>query len=206
RLKIVIQCTGGHVATPHQGSHAIDIATDIQIALRGFDTRALGPSEPVSLVPAIFKSGSAGNVRPSEAELWFSLRNVLGPEKRQEFRTAITKYVEAAVSKYEHLDPKAQVEVTPIDGHPALANSFQSYEKVQNILEKTDQKTAQIELLMGGEDFAYYLELQGGVPGSAWMLGVWQPGTGGHHAPTFNPDESVFWKGVLFWLLLAYSD
>jgi metal-dependent amidase/aminoacylase/carboxypeptidase family protein len=77
---------------------------------------------------------------------------------------------------------------------------------VRNILEKAAQKTAETELLMGGEDFAHYLELHGGVSGSMWFLGAWQQDTGDHHAPTFNPDETVFWRGVLFWLLLACSE
>ena len=138
-------------------------------------------------------------------ELWFAVRNVLGPEKSKKFHTAITKCVEAVVSRYGYLDSAAKVEVTPVDGHPALANSSESYEKVKNILEKAGQKTAEIELLMGGEDFAHYLEFQGGVPGSAWLLVAKQKGKGGLHTPTFNPGESVFWKGVLFWLLLACS-
>jgi hypothetical protein len=36
-----------------------------------------------------------------------------------------------------------------------------------------------------------------------FLLDAYQPGSGGQHSPTFNPDESVFWKGVLFWALLA---
>ena len=27
--------------------------------------------------------------------------------------------------------------------------------------------------------------------------------TGDHHSPTFNPDETVLWRGVLFWLAIV---
>lgn len=62
RLKIEITCNGGHVASPHAGSNAIDIAVDIQVALRGFATRFLGQRSRSPLcqrfsrraVPAIF--------------------------------------------------------------------------------------------------------------------------------------------------------
>ncbi len=200
RLKIVIRCQGGHVAHPEQGVNAIDIGTDIQCALRGLDTRLLGPHEPVSLVPAIFQAGQASNTLPAEAELWFAVRNVLPPARRTAFHQALTQTIETIAARYAD----ASVEVTPIYGHPALVNSPACYEAVKAQLESAEQRCAEIPLSMGGEDFAHYLEEQGGVPGSIWFLGAWQAGTGGHHTPTFNPDEAVFWRGVLFWLLLSY--
>lgn len=199
RFKITIKCTGGHVASPHHGSNAIDIATDIHVALRGFDTRFLGTNEPTSFVPAISNSGTGSNIRPSQAEIWYAVRNVLGPHERAAFHQAIAERVKAVVASY----PDATVACEPIYGHPALANSPASYEQVKKLLTAAGQTTEKIELLMGGEDFAHYLELQGGVPGCMWMLGAAQEGGGDHHTPTFNPDESVFWRGVLFWLLLA---
>ncbi|MBI2637224.1 MAG: amidohydrolase, partial [Parcubacteria group bacterium] len=202
RFKITVTCTGGHVAFPHRGSNAIDIATDIHVALRGFDTRFLGPNEPTSFVPAISNAGTGSNIRPSEAEIWYAVRNVLGPKTRAAFHQAISEQVKAVVSRY----PDATVACEPIYGHPALANSPASYEHVNAVLQAAGEKTGLEELHMGGEDFAHYLELQGGVPGSMWLLGAAQEGSGDHHTPTFNPDESVFWRGVMFWLLLATSD
>jgi hypothetical protein len=36
-----------------------------------------------------------------------------------------------------------------------------------------------------------------------FTLEAYTPGSGRQHTPLFNPDETVFWKGVLFWALLA---
>ena len=78
-----------------------------------------------------------------------------------------------------------------------------SYQHSRALLEAAGQRTTQASLTMGGEDFAHYLERRGGVPGCIWMLGAQQEGTGDHHTPRFNPNEGVFWRGVLFWLILA---
>jgi metal-dependent amidase/aminoacylase/carboxypeptidase family protein len=100
----------------------------------------------------------------------------------------------------------ATVEVESVYGHPTLFNSEVSYQHSRALLEAAGQQTARASLTMGGEDFAHYLEMRGGVPGCIWMLGAQQDGTGDHHTPPFNPDEAVFWRGVLFWLVLTCCD
>lgn len=196
RLKIVVHCTGGHVAFPNHGSNAVDIGIDICQGLKGFDTRYLGPSEPCSLVPAIFQSGTGSNIRPSQAEIWFAVRNVLPLEARQQFHLALKRVVDHVVAGY----PDATVQVKSIFGHPALINTPESFNEVSGLLRNAGESVEVHEQIMGGEDFAHYLNA---VPGSFWLLGAYQEGCGDHHTPTFNPDESVFWKGVLFWLILA---
>jgi metal-dependent amidase/aminoacylase/carboxypeptidase family protein len=52
----------------------------------------------------------------------------------------------------------------------------------------------------GGEDFAWYLQARRGC---FWFLGAQDAGSADHHAPRFNPDPTVFWRGVHYWLILA---
>jgi len=98
------------------------------------------------------------------------------------------------------------VEVKKIGGHPATINSALAVKGVEDILKGAGEKFVEHPPILGGEDFAHYLEGMNGVPGGFFFLGSYGKSSGGdHHTPTFSPDESIFWKGVLFWLLLATS-
>ncbi len=197
RIHMVIRCTGGHVAMPHRGSNAIDIATDIHVALRGFDRRLLGAVEPCSLVPAVSNAGTASNVRPSQADIWYAARNFLNEVRRTEFAIAVQKRVEGVVGNY----PDARLErYDYVKGHPATINTPDSVEKVGAALRAAGQTVAMCEPELGGDDFAHYVQRR---PGSYWLLGARKQVAGDHHSPTFDVDESVLWRGVLFWLVLA---
>jgi amidohydrolase len=196
RVRIEITCQGGHVARPHHGSNAADIAVDVCVTLRGFPLRVLGPLDPVSFVPAVVRAGSASNVRPDTAELWFAARNFLDAERRAWFHARLREEIEGVVRRYAD----AHVTVTSIEGHPSLVNTPGEVERVQARLRAHDQEVAEEDLRFGGEDFAWYLRAR---PGCFWFLGVHQAGSADHHAPRFNPDPAVFWRGVHYWLLLA---
>jgi amidohydrolase len=198
RLQVHITCQGGHVARPHQGSNAADIAVDVCAALRGFGLRTLGPLEAVSLVPAIVRAGTASNVRPDTAELWFAVRNFLDAERRQVFEAALTREIEQVVRRYTD----ATVTVTPVRGHPSLINSPTEVERVRGLLHAGGLDTREDDIRFGGEDFAWYLRAR---PGCFWFLGAQGDGSGDHHAPRFNPDPTVFWHGVHYWLILAMA-
>ncbi|MEK7463627.1 MAG: M20 family metallopeptidase [Patescibacteria group bacterium] len=199
RVKVTIKCNGGHVAFPENGTSAVDIGADIVVAMRGLAVRTIGPNRPVSLAPAVFQSGEGSNVLPAGAELWFACRNYLLPAERSKFHATVKKHIETVATQYAD----AVVTVEVINGHPVMANSQGAYDETLQLLQAAGQTTETMEPSLGGEDFAWYSQSQGGVPSSMWMLGANQPGCGGHHKSTFNPDESVFWKGVLFWLLIA---
>ena len=39
--------------------------------------------------------------------------------------------------------------------------------------------------------------------GGCWFLGAPGAGSADHHAPRFNPDPTVFWRGMHYCLILA---
>ncbi len=199
RLKVEITCSGGHVMSPHKGTNAIDVGVRICQELEGFALRTLGPNEPISLVPAIFQSGTASNIRPGKAELWFAVRNMLDEEYREHFRVLLEQHIMSLSICHSGAD----IKVTYVHGHPALINDCKSFEGVQKVLQNAGFETQVQEQNFGGEDFAYYLRR---CPGSFWFLGAENPDMpGGHHTATFNPREEEMEKGVAFWLALATS-
>lgn len=202
RLKMVLHGKGGHVAQPHRGDNVLRIWYDVMTAFNTIAARRLPPTEPVTVEPVIAKAGTGSNIMPAEGEFWFGVRTMLPRDEHNAFMAAMEEETRTIVSRY----PGASVDFTRILGHPSLQNDEDNFGTVRRILTDAGQPVEVHEPLLGGEDFAHYLDRKHkGVPGSFWLLGAHQEGTGDCHAPTFNPDESVFWNGVLFWLLLATS-
>lgn len=196
RWKIMVKTSGGHVARPFAGTNALRVTQAIQNTLDSVATRILASHEPISIEPTILQSGTATNIMPSHAELFYGVRTMLGPENRAGFFARL----EDIVKKVVKIFPNAEVSFERIFGHPMLFNNDEEFARTRKILSENDEELSLHEPVLGGEDFAYYLQK---IHGCAVMLGAHQEGSGDHHSPTFNPDESVFWKGVLFWLLLA---
>jgi amidohydrolase len=196
RICINIKTSGGHVASPNEGTNAARVACQICAALEGFPSLALDPLEPCVLEPSIIRTGTAGNIRPANAEVWIGNRHFLSGEEEQEYLEKIRHRIASVVAIY----PDATADIEFIKGHPALLNDRENYEATQASLCAAGQKVQQMKPTFGGEDFAYYLFK---VPGTMWFLGGHQEGTGSHHTPNFNPDESTLWRGTLYWLLLA---
>ena len=196
RIKINIKCSGGHAASPDLGSNALRIARQICDALEGFAALALSPLESTVLEPTILHAGTAPNVRPAEAELWFANRHFMNAEESAVYNEKLEKRIRSVIDYFED----ATVTIRFIKGHPVLSNTDADVDRVKVLLEDAKQNARIQQPVFGGEDFAYYLQK---TPGSFWYLGGHQKGTGSHHTPIFNPSEEVLWQGVLFWLVLA---
>ena len=195
RMKVLISSSGGHVSEPHRGTNALRVAQDIQFSLRDFALKTLGPVEPIALEPAILQSGSASNIMPANAELWYAVRTTLAQDAREQFRQNLEDEIQEIARR-----SGASVQIDYIYGHLALINDAKNFEHVFNLLQAAGQPAVQIDPVLAGEDFAYYLQKR---PGSFWILGGFQEGSGVAHSPKFNPDPNIFWKGVYYWLLLS---
>jgi len=196
-IKMRISCTGGHVMNPELGSNAIDIVTDIHVGMRNFVARTLGPSEPVAFTPSVSNAGIAENIMPNEASIGYSIRNFLPPEKLHAFLVRLRQQIESIIQAY----PEAKLkEFQFLPGFPALINDNEVYQDTKDLLSSHKFKVDHSSLLFSGEDFAYYAQKK---PSAFWMLGAKQGPGYDHHTPYFNPDESVLWKGVAYWLAIA---
>ncbi len=196
-LCIEFTCTGGHVMRPNYGSNAVDIATEIQVAMRNFCLQTLEPGSPIIFVPSVSNSGTIFNVMPDHAKLWFSVRNCLEARALHEFIIKLRKKIESIVLSF----PDAKLTAFEFHhGFPMVINDDKTTQSTEKALQQCAFTTKQCELLYSGEDFAFYADH---CPTSFWMLGVKQGPGYDHHTALFNPDESVLWKGVAFWLALA---
>lgn len=195
RVRFLFSTSGGHAGEPSKGVNALRVAHAVMSRLDIFAARYFRPTDPVALEPVILNAGKGSNVIPAQADLWYGFRTLLPGEGHMEMTGRLIAEVKAVADSME-----AELEVTPFYGHPALHNDPEIFKSVSALLSRNGQEVRDIPPLLGGEDFAHYLY---GVPGAMFLLDAYKPGSGGQHSPTFNPDESLFWKGVLFWALLA---
>ncbi len=199
RIYFKVKSSGGHVAEPHAGVNVLRACNAIMNQLSTFIARRFNPVQPATLEPAVLKAGTGSNIMPAEAEMWWGFRTML-PRSEHEAMAALIETEICYIASY--MD--AQItDVKLIHGHPSLLCDSQLYEETNMLLAAAGEQIAEIQPLLGGEDFAH-IAMQ--VPSVMYMLGARTENSGGsHHAPNFNPDESVFWRGVHFWLLLATS-
>jgi len=196
RMDINIEGGGGHACMPNMGSNVLRITQAIQSRMDTFAAMNQSPFNPVALVPVILNAGSASNVMPATGVLWYACRTMLPRDQHFALMDEIEAEVKGVVGGYSN----ATVRVTKIGGHPALINDDADYRRVHDLLDEAGETVKVAQPALGGEDFTHFLHK---VRGSYWYLGANQEGSGNHHAPTFNPDEKVFHKGVHFWLELA---
>ncbi len=197
RVRFLLTASGGHAGEPSLGVNALRVAHAVMSRLDTFAARYFRPTDPVALEPVILNTGKGSNVMPAQAELWYGFRTLFPSERHKEMTGKLIAEVKAVADSMG-----AELEATPFYGHPALHNDPEIFNRVFALLRRNGQEVREIPPLLGGEDFAHYLY---GVPGAMFLIDAYTPGSGGQHSPTFNPDEGVFWKGVLFWALLAIN-
>jgi metal-dependent amidase/aminoacylase/carboxypeptidase family protein len=154
------------------------------------------PAQPTILVPSIFHAGRSSNAIPATAEIWIALRTFLAEDERKELSQLLMQGIRNVAASFG----QSEIFFERILGHPSLWNHPQSFSRVKAILEENGEEVKPFERTFYGEDFSHYLKQ---CPGAMWFLGCSREGGGNPHSPDFNPEESIFWKGVLFWILLA---
>lgn len=196
-IELSLECSGGHVMHPHEGSNAIDILADILVSIKGIESRLLSPLSQIALVPSRIQAGNACNIRPNFGTLSLALRNFLQPDHFDHLLVGIKNKIEAVIAGY----PTAKLTKFGVEkGYPALINHPSSYLQIANVLNEAFI-VKESNPLFAGEDFAYYLEQK---LGSYWILGAKNKEGHDHHTATFDPDEAIMTKGVAFWLMIAY--
>lgn len=179
---------GSHGAFPHLGNDPIVVAAEAVIALQQIVSRELDPTEPGVVTVGQFHAGTAENVIPDEAMIEGTIRT-LDPRLR-------IKLADAAKRRCEHValsaGCKAHVSIQP--GYPTTLNHPAPTKTVESIARKhlgENKWLTAARPVMGGEDFAYYLQA---IPGCFFMVGLNRPGETAWplHSDRFNfPDEAL---------------
>ena len=192
---IEIKGRGGHGAEPHLTIDPIVIGSQLVQQLQQIVSRKVNPLKAAVVTVGSFHGGDAFNVIPDSAKMKGTVRT-FDPAVRDLVAKQVQRTVEAAAQQ-----SGADIKLDYLRGYPALVNHEQETSKVEALANKLlgEQKVLRMEPMMGGEDFAYYLEQ---VPGAFFFVGGGNPEIGAaypHHHPLFDVDErSMLISGQLF--------
>jgi len=183
---------GGHAAMPHKAVDPIVMASQFVTSVQTVSSRNMNPLEPVVVTIGKISGGSAHNVIPAKVHMLGTIRTfnrdtALFISKRiEEIADGVSRAAGGTYSyKYE-------------EGYPAVINTGWATDVIVDVADSMfGPQTAQWmpEPVMGGEDFAFYLEH---FPGAFYLLGTGSEKADSQyswHHPKYNIDEDAFVTG-----------
>jgi amidohydrolase len=185
---ITIIGKGGHGARPHDGVDAIVVAAQVIQALQTIVSRKINPLEPVVVSIGKMEGGSARNIICDKVILKGTARTL-----NKEIAKKIPGFLKEIISGITK-SAGASYELNYYGGYPILINNPKATDLARRSIAKLFGKEAIFELrrpMMGGEDFAYYLQK---IPGSFLRLGIRNPKKDAiypWHHPKFTVDEDA---------------
>jgi amidohydrolase len=192
RFTIHIRGKGGHGAKPQDCVDPVVIGAQIVSALQTLVARVIDPTEEAVVSVCVFKAGDAFNVIPDVADLGGTVRT-FNPSNRDLLERRIGELATGIAAAMG-----AEVDYEYLRGYPATVNDPAMAELVREEAAKVvgDEGVREAALMMGAEDFSYFLEE---VPGAYWFVGSQNPERGivwGHHHPRFDLDEAAMAIGM----------
>ena len=184
-FRLTIQGKGGHGSEPHMTKDSIMIASQFVVQAQQVVSRRVNPLKPAVVSVGHFEALNPFNVIADTAFLKGTVRTF-----DEETRTSIEEELEK-VAHASVLATDANYTYKFIRGYPAVVN----HEKETAFLMEAAKQVKEVkqfrecEPIMGGEDFAYYLEH---VKGAFFFTGACSPDWKEfypHHHPKFNIDE-----------------
>lgn len=203
RFVVNVKGTGCHGSTPEKGVDPINIAAHIVLSLQEINAREFNACTPVVLTIGKICGGSQYNIIPGEVVIEGTIR-ALTEEDRQKLAKRIGEISESIAKAF---GGSAELEMDW--GAPAVINNAEmaalAGDCAKEVLGDADVLTSVPHPNMGGEDFAYYLNM---LPGAFMFLSSVNPdkvpGSDiAHHNSKFTLDEEVFWKGSAVFVNIA---
>jgi amidohydrolase len=187
---------GGHAARPHTAIDTTLIASHIVLALQSIASRNADPIKSIVVSVTSFRTESdAYNVIPEHVELRGTVRT-FDPELRQ---LGETRLKALATQTAEAFGGRAKVDWAP--GYPAMVNHEQETKLAAEAARRISADvTTQAPAIMGGEDFAYMLEV---CPGAYIQVG--NGDTADVHHPLYNFNDEAIPFGSSYWAELVES-
>lgn len=192
---IEITAQGGHAAWPHEAIDPVLVAGHMITALQSIVARNVDPLASAVISTTRMEAGSAYNVIPGTAQLSGTVRT-LAPETRDTVEAkmnAVVSHIASAFGAAAKLDFRRGYPVTVNDPeHTRFACAI-----AQEIV-GTENVNPDLVPMMGGEDFAFMLELR---PGAYVFIGNGQ--TSGLHTDTYDFNDEIIPAGVSYLVRLG---
>ena len=185
RFHITIHGQGGHGALPHLTKDAIVIASQLVTNLQQLISRRVNPLDSAVVSIGEFDARNAFNVIADQAKLTGTVRSF-----KEDVRSYIEEEIERII-KGTCYTANADYTFDFVRGYPAVVNHQEETEFIADISKQITgvKNVRESDPVMGGEDFAYYLQH---VKGTFFFTGAMNPNWSHaypHHHPKFNIDE-----------------
>lgn len=189
---LIIHGKGGHAAVPHNAVDPIVTACEIVESLQKIITREIDPIDPVVITFGKIEGGIARNVIPEKVFLNGTARTLSKTASK-----TVPKLIKRTALNICRARG-AKLEMNIIADYPVL-NNYSSANKI--ISESYEHlfgkgKISNTEKVMGGEDFACYLET---TQGAMFRLGAMNKKIKADkpwHSPYFCVDEKAIYYGT----------
>lgn len=182
---ITIKGKGGHGSNPSDTKDSIVLAAQFITNLQQLVSRRINPLRPAVVSIGHIEALNPFNVIADQVYMKGTVRTF-----HEEERALLEREIEELLKATCYLT-KADYEYEFVRGYPPVVNHDAETEHVMASAEKVAgvEAVKYIEPIMGGEDFAYYLEE---IPGSFFFTGAKNPAWEDvypHHHPKFDIDE-----------------
>ncbi len=192
---LTVQGKGGHGATPHVTVDPIVVASHLILALQSIVSRQTDPLKSAVVTIGAIHGGNACNVIPERVHLKGTVR-VFEPEVHKSVRESLERLVDQVCSAFG-----AEGILDYMFGYPTVVNHAEQTALVEDVVRQVvgEENLVTLAPMMGGEDFAYYLQK---VPGTFFFVGGRNEDLKAvypHHHPRFDVDErSMLVTGRIF--------
>ena len=188
-IRLVVRGRGGHASQPHLTVDPVVAASHAVLAAQTVASRFVDPLQPVVVSFTTIHGGRIHNIIPDEVTLTGTVRT-LEPAVQRAVKERLREVCERTCALFG-----AAGEFSYEEGYPALVNDGATSELAARVATEAfgPERVRTIPPVMGGEDFAYYLQR---VPGAFVMLGIGDAGPYPHHNPRFDIDERALPDGV----------
>ena len=195
-FRISVKGRAGHGSMPHQTVDSILTAAQLVVNLQSIISRNLDPLKPGVVSFGTIQGGTVYNIIPEEVKLTGTVRS---------FNTSVqdlarTRLQEITRKTCEAFDAEGEMEYET--GYPPVINPPDMVDFAMEVVEKTlgRERIVEIDPVMGGEDFAYFLQK---IPGGFLFFGMGDDQAYPHHHPGFDMDEKALPQAALLLTALA---
>jgi amidohydrolase len=188
-FEVIVQGRGGHASQPHLTVDPVMAAANVVIAAQTIVSRFTDPLRPVVVSFTTIHGGRIHNIIPDSVTMTGTVRT-LDLETQRVVKKRLGELCEQTCRSFG-----ATAEFTYTEGYPPVVNDPASVDLVSRVAarELGGDAVKTIAPIMGGEDFAYYLQH---VPGAFALLGMGDNRPHPHHSARFDIDEKVLPLGV----------
>lgn len=194
---ITVQGLGGHGSMPHLACDSILVASEIVVASQSIVSRNVDPLKPAVVSFGMIQGGAVNNIIPTTVTLKGTART-FDPILQSLIAARLKALVEMTAQAFG-----ATAKLEYFRGYPALVNDPAMTDFALDIARKTlgpDRIITPIDPVMGGEDFAYFLQK---APGAFMFFGAGDGQRYPHHHPGFDIDEAALPPAALLLTRIA---